>query len=384
MEKNIDIKKVEKKTERKEVLPEKNKELIKRGTQVKNNKRILIFLISFLILLGLFLGGYFLIRKEVITPLNPNDKETRIIEFKQGESVNDIAEKLQNAGIIKNKFYFLLYIFKTQNTSKLQAGQYVFSPSMSIPQIAKKMVNGEIIPPEVAVTIPEGFRLSQIEEKVNKEFKRSKNEIKISDFKIKDFQEKYSFLNDAPEEKNLEGYLFPDTYLFPNKEGMADEEIAKEIVSRMLKNFNSKLTLKIREDIKKQKKTIFEIITMASILEKEVKTKEDKEIVSGIFWSRIKAGVPLESCATIAYILGKEKKQYSFEDTRVSSPYNTYLKKGLPEGPISNPGIQSIEAAVYPKETDYGYFLTDPKTGKTIFSRTLEEHNKNKVKYFKQ
>lgn len=137
----------------------------------------------------------------------------------------------------------------------------------------------------------------------------------------------------------------------------------------------------MRVEIEKREKTIYEIVTMASILEKEVKTPEDMKIVSGIFWKRIDQGRPLQSCATIAYVLGREKKQYSYEDTRTPSPYNTYINKGLPPGPINNPGMNSILAAVYPKETDYNYFLTDPETGKTIFSKTLEEHEENKVKY---
>jgi UPF0755 protein len=119
---------------------------------------------------------------------------------------------------------------------------------------------------------------------------------------------------------------------------------------------------------------------MASIIEREVKNNEDRKVVSGIFWNRIKAGQPLQSCATISFILGVSKDQYSFEDTRIQSPYNTYLNQGLPPGPISNPGISSIEAAIYPAQTNYNYFLSDPESGKTVFSKNIEEHNANKVK----
>ena len=381
MQKNMDIKKLEPKL----IVPKKVvRALPEKIKQKKKSKGIITMVIVLLFLFLVITGVYFFVRKEIITPLRPLDTKTKVIEFQEGEGVSNIAKKLKEAGIIKNEFYFLLYIFKTQNLSGLQAGKYAFSPSMSIPQIVSKMLKGDIIAPEVRVTIPEGFRMSQIEERINKEFKKEKNEIKISNLKISEFQKEYAFLNDAPEDENLEGYLFPDTYLFSNKEEMTNDKIAKEIVTKMLSNFNKKLTPDLIKEIKSQKKTIFEIITMASILEKEVKTKKDREIISGIFWSRIKAGVPLESCATIAYILGKEKPRYSFEDTRVKSPYNTYLNQGLPRGPISNPGIESIEAAIYPKETKYGYFLTDPKTGKTIYAVTIEEHNKNKVKYLNQ
>ena len=121
---------------------------------------------------------------------------------------------------------------------------------------------------------------------------------------------------------------------------------------------------------------------MASILEREVKSDEDRAIVSGIFWKRLESNYPLESCATIAYILEIDKWRYSVEETRIESPYNTYLNVGLPPTPINNPGLSAIEAAVYPEYTDYNFFLTDPETGVTIFSKTFDEHNANKRKYF--
>src|SRR3989339_690229 len=117
-------------------------------------------------------------------------------------------------------------------------------------------------------------------------------------------------------------------------------------------------------------------------LEKEVQTKEDKEMVSGIFWKRVKAGVPLQSCASIAYIKGVPQWRYSFEDTRIESPYNTYLYYGLPPGPISNPGLDSIEAAIYPKDSLYWYYLSTLE-GETIYSRTLDEHNAATAKYLR-
>jgi len=116
-------------------------------------------------------------------------------------------------------------------------------------------------------------------------------------------------------------------------------------------------------------------------LEMEVKTQADREIVSGIFWSRLKIGQPLQSCATLAYVLGVNKKQYTYQDTQTVSPYNTYLNKGLPPGPIGNPGIATMQAAIFPKDSNFNYFLSDPETGQTIFSRTFEEHIQNKAKY---
>ena len=120
---------------------------------------------------------------------------------------------------------------------------------------------------------------------------------------------------------------------------------------------------------------------MASIIEREVKTDMDRKIVSGLFWNRIANGTPLQSCATLAYFMKIDKPQFSYEDTQVESPYNTYTNAGLPPGPISNPGKASIKAAIYPQETDYYYFLSDSETGEIIYSKTLEEHNQNKIEH---
>jgi len=193
----------------------------------------------------------------------------------------------------------------------------------------------------------------------------------------KDYSDKLSLLKDKPKYYSLEGYLFPDTYIIYNDASLED------IVLKMLHNFDSKLTSKMREDIKKQEKTIYEIITMASVIEKEVRDPEEMKIVSGIFWKRIDVWQPLQSCASLAYILGINKPVYSIEDTKIESPYNTYQNYGLPPGPICNPGLAAIEAAIYPKETEYNYFLSKKENGETVFSRTIEEHNLNKAKYLK-
>jgi UPF0755 protein len=134
--------------------------------------------------------------------------------------------------------------------------------------------------------------------------------------------------------------------------------------------------------IEEKELSLSEVVTMASLIEKEVQTMEDKKIVSGIFWKRIKLGYPLQSCASIAYIKGIPQWRYSSEDTKIESPYNTYLNYGLPPGPISNPGLDSIEAALYPAESPYLYYLSTPD-GKIIYSKTLKEHNEAIELYLK-
>ena len=192
---------------------------------------------------------------------------------------------------------------------------------------------------------------------------------------------KFSFLASKPKNTDLEGYLYPDTYR------VYASSTVTEIIDKMLNNFDQKLTPQMCADIASQGKTINEVITMASIIEKEAPISyatgdnQDAKIISGIFWNRIKSGQPLQSCATLAYVLGVDKAQYSAADTQIDSPYNTYRNQGLPPGPIANPGILAIEAAIYPTPSHYNYFLTPSGSSKIIYATTYEEHLKNKNKY---
>jgi UPF0755 protein len=295
-------------------------------------------------------------------------------EIKSGEGVKDIARNLTSAKLVKNDLYFNYYIWKTGGREKLQAGKYDLRGSMTIPEIVQVLSIGEVVPNETKVTFPEGTSAQDMAAVLKSKGFDGDNFLNI----VKTgtgAKTDYEFLKNKPEKAGLEGFLFPDTYIFFRDTNEAN------IANRMLLNFDEKLNSDMRLEIEKRGKSIFEIVTMASILEKEVKTPEDMKIASGIFWDRIEAGMPLQSCATVAYVLGKEKKQYSYDDTRTPSPYNTYINKGLPPGPIDNPGINAINAAIYPTKTDYIYFLTDPETGKTIFSKTIAEHEANKAKY---
>jgi UPF0755 protein len=197
-----------------------------------------------------------------------------------------------------------------------------------------------------------------------------------------ELEDRFDFLKDRPADKGLEGYLYPDTYRI-----FVDEAKPDELIIRMLENFDKKLTTQMRADIAKQGKTIYEIITMASLVEKEAPINyatgdnKDAKIVAGIFWNRIEYGQALQSCASLAYVLGVNKPQYSTADTQIESPYNTYKYRNLPPGPVSNPGILAIEAAIYPTNTNYNYFLTPAGTKDMIYAATYEQHLINKNKY---
>lgn len=198
---------------------------------------------------------------------------------------------------------------------------------------------------------------------------------------LPDWSDKFVFLADKPEYYGLEGYLFPDTYRIYASSTVTD------VITKMLENFDNKLTDKMRSDIKKQGESIYNIITMASIIEKEAPINyqtgdnRDARIISGIFWNRLEIGQGLESDATLTYVFGDNNPQHSGKDLEVDSLYNTYKYRGLPPGPICNPGILAIEAAIYPISTDYYFFVTPLGKNEVIYAHTYEEHKKNKAQY---
>ena len=223
----------------------------------------------------------------------------------------------------------------------------------------------------IRITIPEGYTSFQIADLLSnkgictkEEFlKECKNPQLLTDLGISS-------------SSSLEGYLYPDTYLIPLNYK------SHEIVQILINHFKSIITEDYKNQIQKKGLTLNTVLTMASIIEKEVRSFGDMKLVSGVFWNRINSGRALESCASLAYILGVNKPQYTIEDTNIDSPYNTYKNPGLPPGPIANPGFNAITAAIYPDKTDYNYFLS-ASTGETIFSKTYDEHLRNKAKYLK-
>ena len=176
---------------------------------------------------------------------------------------------------------------------------------------------------------------------------------------------------------DLEGYLFPDTYRIYN------DASADDILEKMLDNFDTKLSRELRDEIASQGKSIHDIVTMASIIEKEVAVKDDMAIVSGILYKRMEIGMRLEVDSSVNYVSGKSDPSVTYVDLQIDSPYNTYKYDGLPPGPICNPGLQAIQAAVYPGTSSYLFYLNRQDTGETIFSKNFDEHIRNKNKYLK-
>jgi len=304
---------------------------------------------------------------QIRTPLS-RSAEIKFFKVEKGESAKVIAAHLKNSDLIENQFFFQLYVFLSLRQYALKSGEYKLSQSMSIREIADTIVFGGTN--EVLITIPEGFTLKQIEQRLVAAGLVKHNELISYTFS----DGAPAILSDKPKSASLEGYLFPDTYRFFKDAKLPD------IVSKMVANLDDKLTSDLKTAVKISSYTIYEIITMASLIEKEVKSDADREIVSGILWKRLKAKIPLQVDATLVYITGR--KEIFDADKKINSPYNTYFYRGLPKGPISNPGLSAIRAAIFPKSSPYWYYLS-AKDGATIFSKTLEEHNNNRAIYLR-
>ena len=312
------------------------------------HKLFFIFSLFFLIAILFITAIYF--------PLDENSATQKVINISSGTNAREIVNVLEKNEIIRKynyPFQILTKLMKIED--QLKYGEYSLSPSMNMPQILHKLVKGEVI--TYKITIPEGYTSTQIAELLDK----------------KEIAEKEAFLKIVKDtEKTLEGYLFPDTYEVPKKYGV------EKMIKVMLSNFNQiAIENKFTDRAEKIGFSLNEIIILASIIEKEAKFNDEKNKVSSVFYNRLKINMKLQSCATIQYILGEPKEGLDENDLKIDSPYNTYLYKGLPPGPICNPGLDSIIAALEPAEEDYLFFVLGDN-GRHIFSKTYQEHLKNK------
>lgn len=324
----------------------------------------------FLSVIVLFLLIFLFIFFQIYIPINPTSHETISYTVQKGWGDEEIAKDLEKLGIIRSDFFFNFYTLMSLQDSRLQAGEYNFSPRMSVYKIVKKMVKGDTAKSKIIIL--EGWTVKKIGEYLNEKGFCGEDEfIKLSK---KNYADEFEFLKERPNGIGLEGYIFPDTY------EVDKVDTCEDILVMTLINFKNKIAIELIEEIEKKDKSIFEIVIMASIIEKEVSIKDEKKIVSGIFWNRMRIGMPLQADSTINYITDKNNPSALYRDLKIDSSYNTYKYKGLPKGPISSPGISSIKAAINPIKTNYLYFLSN---GRTYFSETFEQHKAARIKYLK-
>ena len=278
-----------------------------------------------------------------------------IFTITNGSGLNSLADKLYSVNVIRSPFWFKTFSVLIGGTKGVVAGDYMLDERENIFILANRMKNADYKLERVKITIPEGLNIYEIAKVVSVKL------IKITE---------QNFIDKA---KNLEGHLFPDTYIFQTNTGVYT------VIEEMQANFKKRI-LALADSIKKSGHTESDIIKMASIIEEEGRTTETRKIISGILWKRLSLGIPLQVDSSFKYINGKATSDLTLADLKIDSKYNSYLYKGLPPTPICNPGIDSIMAAINPTKTDYLYFLTD-KNSVMHYAQTFQEHIVNKQKY---
>lgn len=338
--------------------------------KVKNKVRRKSLILVLLAILVSF-GGlrYYKDTLKAVDLNNPMDIEVLI---PPSTSSIEIGKILHEEGLIKNPWIFIFEIKIKGVGNKLKAGEYNLSTGMDMDSIISKLTKGGGSYDTTRFTIPEGYEIRQIVDRLSKEeiIDRDKFMELISD--KGNFESEYSFLKDLDRGQNLEGFLFPSTY------EIFLDSTEEEIISKMLGEFEKVYEKDIKARMKKMGLTLNETVILASIVEREGKIEEELPLMSAVFHNRIKEGMMLQSCATVQFILGERKEVLTNEETRIPSPFNTYTNKGLPPTPIASPGKAALLAAVNPADVDYLFFVLTGKDGSHTFTKTYDEHLKAK------
>lgn len=332
---------------------------------MKKSKGILIVFVLLVILLG---GTIFMYTRTIDHPLK-SDKDSIVVEVNEGEGFYTLLNELKEKGLIKNEFFIKVYLKLNKVVPKVSKGTYTIKTDMTLAEFLKTLETEST----VKVVIPEGYTVQQIAEVLQKsglfskeEFLKAVNDYPLPDYIKKDSKRRYA----------LEGFLFPDTYSF--QKGVTPDKVIKT----MLDNFQSVMKeVENGTGVTVPTNQIYEVVTKASLIEKEARTERDRPLIASVINNRIKKGMPLQIDATVIYSLGKHVDKVLYKHLEVDSPYNTYKNKGLPVGPIANPGKPSLIAALEPAKTDYLYYLLDPKTGEHYFTNSYSDFEKKKVEF---
>lgn len=304
---------------------------------------------------------------------NATMNKTGEIVVESGEGAVIVWSKMVDEGFTARMLPWRFRAWRMRAAENLKAGAYHIERGETISQVIERLTSGDVVPDELAITFPEGFTLEQMAARTGAKGLGTPEEF-ISSATPANFQDRYPFLKTVPPSRDLEGYLFPDTYK------VFDDDSPRDVISRQLANFDQKVTEELRQEAAAAGRSLDDIVIMASIIEREVLTDADMALVAGVLWKRVDAGAGMDADATVRYALKKWDEPLTVADLQVNSPYNTRRFRGLPPGPISNPGLRALVAAVRPEASDYYYYLSAPD-GRTYFAETNDEQNRNKAKY---
>lgn len=341
--------------------------------QKKGGKRrvVIILLIAFLILLAVI--PYYSYKNFLNTPVSKNPKEVEF-QVRRGANSSTIIDGLYKKGLVSSRIFAKMYVKKLNMDKNLRPGIYKLNTSMTPMEIFIKLSKGAPDFDVVTITFPEGYNVKQIAKKLKENGLIKDEKTFIDEAQNGSFEN--DFIKDIPENRpsRLEGYLFPDTYEF--KKGISEHEIIK----KMLDTFDTIYKASIQGNINSANQKLDTIMIMASVVEREAKVDSERPVIAAVFYNRLEKNMELQSCATIQYALGVTKEKLYYKDLEVVSPYNTYKHKGLPVGPICNPGLSSIKAAINPSKVDYLYFVLKAYNGDGShnFAKTDVEFEKYK------
>lgn len=376
-------------------LPKRSRRESTKPAKKKKKSHLKGFLVTVLILLILLgAGGFFGLRyaESALQPVDPSSKQYMTVQIPDGSNAQEIGSTLEKSGVIKNGLVFTLYV-KYKNYNELKSGYYNLQKSMSVEDVIKELQKGGTPEPQEVtlanLTIPEGYTLEQIAQTVGQLQGDFKEPLTAEAFlaKVQDetfiAQEVAKYPNllaslpakDSGVRYRLEGYLFPATFTI--KESTTVESLIDEMLAAMDKNLSSHYAT-----IKEKNLTVNELLTIASLVEKEGAKTEDRKLIAGVFYNRLNLGMPLQSNIAILYAEGKLGQNISLSDdaaidTSIDSPYNVYTKVGLMPGPVDSPSLDAIESSINQTKSDYLYFVANVQDGKVYYSTTLEEHDKN-------
>lgn len=340
----------------------------------RKKKNPVITILLCILCVSLFVGIYFV--GSIYIEYNNSavgSGETVKVEIQQGEGTWDIAKALQEQGLIRHKIAFLLKVYKMEANSQLRYGTFELHENAGLENIIQELIQGGAQREEKMFTVPEGYTIEMIAKKLEAEQICTEAEFLRAVKKEYDYWFLESIPEDADVRYRLQGFLFPDTY------AIGEDTTAESIVNAMLTQFGNKYTKKMEKKAEKLGRTTFELITEASLIERETGIDKERKLIAGVIENRLESGMRLQIDPTFLYPITEglyDIERATYEHRDVESPYNTYKNSGLPVGPIACPGLASIEAALNPAEHNYFYYHTDEKKGdgSHIFTETYEEH----------